>query len=62
MFYFQPSTASSRSAVSSTALSDLITSMGENLTHFNMSSNKMAGLPFVFKALSVRITLFCLIT
>jgi len=26
--------------------------MGENLTHFNMSSNKMAGLPFVFKALS----------
>lgn len=47
-----PSTASSRSAVASTALSDLITSMGENLTHFNMSSNKMAGLPFVFKALS----------
>jgi hypothetical protein len=39
--------------VSSTALSDLITSLGEKLTHFNMSSNKMAGLPFVFKALSV---------
>ena len=53
---FQPSTASSRSAVSSSALSDLITAMGDNLTHFNMSSNKMAGLPFVFKALSVRIS------
>merc|ERR1719309_389153 len=47
-----PSTASSRSAVSSSALSDLIAALGEKLTHFNMSSNKMAGLPFVFKALS----------
>lgn len=47
-----PSTASSRSAVSSSALSDLITALGDKLTHFNMSSNKMAGLPFVFKALS----------
>ena len=53
---FQPSTASSRSAVSSTALSDLIMAMGDNLTHFNMSSNKMAGLPFVFKALSVSLS------
>jgi hypothetical protein len=39
--------------VSSSALSDLITALGDKLTHFNMSSNKMAGLPFVFKALSV---------
>lgn len=47
-----PATASSRSAVSSSALSDLITTLGDRLTHFNMSSNKMAGLPFVFKALA----------
>ena len=51
---FQPTTASSRSAASSTCLSDLITAIGDKLTHFNMSSNKMAGLPFVFKAISVR--------
>merc|ERR1719410_1741002 len=47
-----PTTASSRSAASSTCLSDLITAIGDKLTHFNMSSNKMAGLPFVFKAIS----------
>ena len=47
------SSCSSRSAVSSTALSDFITTVGERLTHFNISNNKMAGLPFVFKALSV---------
>lgn len=55
MLVLQPSTASSRSAVSSSALSDLITALGDKLTHFNMSNNKMAGLPFVFKALSVSI-------
>ena len=48
------SSCSSRSAVSSTALSDFISVLGERLTHFNISNNKMAGLPFVFKALSVR--------
>jgi len=47
-----PTTASSRSAASSTCLSDLITAIGDKLTHFNMSSNKMAGLPFVFKAIA----------
>ena len=47
------SSCSSRSAVSSTALSDFITATKERLTHFNISNNKMAGLPFVFKALSV---------
>jgi len=47
-----PTTASSRSAASSSCLSDLISCIGEKLTHFNMSSNKMAGLPFVFKAIS----------
>jgi len=50
--YVSPSTCSSRSAVSSSALSDLIAGLGENLVHFNMSNNKMAGLPFVFKALA----------
>jgi hypothetical protein len=55
------SSCSSRSAVSSTALSDFITVLGERLTHFNISNNKMAGLPFVFKALSVRTYTFYLI-
>ena len=52
------SSCSSRSAVSSTALSDFISVLGERLTHFNISNNKMAGLPFVFKALSVSHILF----
>lgn len=47
-----PSTASSRSAASSTCLSDMITAIGEKLISFNISNNKMAGLPFVFKAIS----------
>jgi len=47
-----PSTASSRSAASSTCLSDMITAVGEKLISFNISNNKMAGLPFVFKAIS----------
>jgi len=47
-----PSTASSRSAASSTCLSDMITAVGEKLVSFNISNNKMAGLPFVFKAIS----------
>merc|ERR1719225_1343690 len=44
--------SSSLSAASSTCLSDLITAIGDKLTHFNMSSNKIAGLPFVFKAIA----------
>lgn len=47
-----PSSASSRSAASSNALSELVAGMAENLTHFTMSGNKMAGLPYVFNALS----------
>ena len=54
----QPSTASSRSAASSTCLSDMITAVGEKLISFNISNNKMAGLPFVFKAISVREYIF----
>merc|ERR1711981_416931 len=30
----------------------MITAIGEKLTHFSMANNKMAGLPFVFKAIS----------
>lgn len=48
----QNSSCSSRSVVSSTCLSDFITTVGERLTHINISNNKMAGLPFVFKAIS----------
>ena len=48
-----PSSSSSRSAVSSTCLTDFITVLGNRLTVLNISNNKMAGLPFVFKALSV---------
>ena len=33
----------------------MITAIGEKLTSFSMSNNKMAGLPFVFKAISVNI-------
>lgn len=47
-----PSSSSSRSAVSSTCLTDFITVLGSRLTVLNISNNKMAGLPFVFKALS----------
>merc|ERR1712223_1711937 len=47
-----PSSSSSRSAVSSTCLTDFITVLGNRLTMINISNNKMAGLPFVFKALS----------
>ena len=47
-----PSSSSSRSAVSSTCLTDFITVLGNRLTVLNISNNKMAGLPFVFKALS----------
>lgn len=47
-----PSSASSRSAASSNALSDLIAGMGEKLVTFIMAGNKMAGLPYVFNALS----------
>ncbi|CAB4055615.1 FBXL6 [Lepeophtheirus salmonis] len=47
-----PSSGSSRSAVSSTCLSEFITVLGKRLTYLNISNNKMAGLPFVFKALS----------
>lgn len=47
-----PSSSSSRSAVSSTCLTDFITVLGDRLTVLNISNNKMAGLPFVFKALS----------
>ena len=47
-----PSSSSSRSAVSSTCLTDFITVLGNRLTMLNISNNKMAGLPFVFKALS----------
>lgn len=47
-----PSSSSSRSAVSSTCLTDFITVLGTRLTVLNISNNKMAGLPFVFKALS----------
>lgn len=47
-----PSSSSSRSAVSSTHLSDFITVLGNRLTMVNISNNKMSGLPFVFKALS----------
>jgi len=47
-----PSSTSSRSAVSSTCLTDFITVLGNRLTMLNISNNKMAGLPFVFKALS----------
>ena len=50
---FQSSSSSSRSAVSSSCLSEFITTVGERLTYLNISNNKMAGLPFVFKALSV---------
>eukprot|EP00095_Tigriopus_kingsejongensis_P002982 maker-scaffold849_size89187-snap-gene-0.16 protein:Tk02982 transcript:maker-scaffold849_size89187-snap-gene-0.16-mRNA-1 annotation:"hypothetical protein DAPPUDRAFT_23392" len=46
------SSCSSRSAVSSTCLTEFVTLVGKRLTHFNISNNKMAGLPFVFKALS----------
>lgn len=46
------SSCSSRSAVSSTCLSEFIATLGPRLTHLNISNNKMAGLPFVFKALS----------
>ena len=31
----------------------MITAIGEKLVSFNISNNKMAGLPFVFKAISV---------
>ena len=47
-----PSSTSSRSAVSSTCLSDFITVLGNRLTMLNISNNKMAGVPFVFKSLS----------
>jgi len=47
-----PSSTSSRSAVSSTCLTDFITVLGNRLTMLNISNNKMAGLPFVFKAMS----------
>merc|ERR1712223_1824505 len=47
-----PSSSSPRSAVSSTCLTDFITVLGNRLTVLNISNNKMAGLPFVFKALS----------
>ena len=47
-----PSSSSSRSAVSSTCLTEFITVLGNRLTTLNISNNKMAGLPFVFKALS----------
>ncbi|TRY62661.1 hypothetical protein TCAL_03604 [Tigriopus californicus] len=46
------SSCSSRSAVSSSCLTELVTLVGKRLTHFNISNNKMAGLPFVFKALT----------
>ncbi len=39
--------------MSSTCLSDFIAVAGERLTQLNISNNKMAGLPFVFKAISV---------
>lgn len=47
-----PSSSSSRSAVSSTCLTDFITVLGNRLTTLTLANNKMAGLPFVFKALS----------
>ena len=47
-----PSSSSSRSVVSSTCLTEFITVLGNRLTVLNISNNKMAGLPFVFKALS----------
>ncbi len=51
--FFQPSSCSSRSAVSSTCLSDFVTTVGKRLTHIIIANNKMSGLPFVFKSLSV---------
>ena len=47
-----PSSTSSRSAVSSTCLTDFITVLGDRLTMLNISNNRMAGVPFVFKAFS----------
>ncbi len=51
-----PSSSSSRSAVSSTCLTEFITVLGQRLRVLNISNNKMAGLPFVFKALSAHST------
>ena len=48
----QSSSCSSRSVVSSSCLSDFVTVVGGRLTYLNISNNKMAGLPFVFKAIS----------
>ena len=47
------SSCSSRAATSSTCLSEFVAIVGKRLTHFNISNNKMAGLPFVFKAIAV---------
>lgn len=52
-FFLQSSSCSSRSIVSSSCLSEFITVMGKRLTHLSICNNKMSGLPFVFKALSV---------
>jgi len=46
------SSCSSRAATSSTCLSEFVAIVGKRLTHFNISNNKMAGLPFVFKAIA----------
>ncbi len=51
-FHLQSSSCSSRSVVSSSCLSEFISTVGDRLTYLNISNNKMAGLPFVFKAIS----------